>query len=53
MTGSDARSSSHLSMIALGCLYKEMKGVRDRVTMLRLMASPKASACYESTKDKR
>ncbi len=53
MTGSDARSSSHLSVIALGCLYEEMKGAKDRVTMLRSMASLKASVCHKSTRDKR
>ncbi len=53
MTGSNARSSSHPSMIALGCLYEEMTGAWDRVTMLRSMASPKASACHESTRDKK
>ncbi len=52
ITGSDARSSSHLSVITLGCLYREMKGVKDRVIMLRLMASLKASVCYKSTRDK-
>ena len=53
MTGSNARSSSHPSMIALECLYGEMKGARDRVTILRSMASPKASVCHELMRDKR
>jgi len=35
----DARFSPHLSVITLGCLYKEMRGVKDRVAILRLTTS--------------
>jgi len=31
----DARSSPHLSMIALGCLCDEIRGAKDRVAILR------------------
>ena len=40
-------------MIALGCLYEKVKEARDRVATLRLMASPKASVCHESMRDKK
>ncbi len=47
---SNARSSSHPSMIALGCLYEEVKGVRDRVAMLRSMATPKGKCMPQVNK---
>ena len=39
----DTRSSPHPSVIALGCLYKEMRGAKDRVTILRLTTSAMTS----------
>ncbi len=49
----NARSSPHLSVIALGCLCDEIRGTEDRVAVLRATTSAIMSTSHVLSVDNR